>query len=99
MRRPAPHGHVRAREPAPPARPPGPAPPRVNPPPRLAAWVRLLALTAAHPERPFEALTVGRAPSGSDARVTIARIPPLDADPAARRALALAPPAVLVALL
>jgi exodeoxyribonuclease V gamma subunit len=62
---------------------------RVNPRHRLAAWVRLLALTAAHPERPFEALTVGRGTAGSDARVTIARIPPLDAEPQARRALAL----------
>jgi exodeoxyribonuclease V gamma subunit len=56
---------------------------------RIAAWVRLLALTAAHPEREFEALTVGRAPSGSDALVTVARIPLLDGDPAARRELAL----------
>jgi exodeoxyribonuclease V gamma subunit len=55
---------------------------RVSPRHRLAAWVRLLALTAAHPERRFEALTVGRAPSGSDASITIARIPPLDADAA-----------------
>jgi exodeoxyribonuclease V gamma subunit len=62
---------------------------RVSPRHRIAAWVRLLALTAAHPERPFEALTVGRAPSGADALVTIARIGPLDAEPAARRALAL----------
>jgi exodeoxyribonuclease V gamma subunit len=53
---------------------------RVSPRQRLAAWVRLLALTAAHPERRFEAITVGRAAAGSDARVTIARIPPLDAD-------------------
>jgi exodeoxyribonuclease V gamma subunit len=65
---------------------------------RLAAWVRLLALTAAHPERPFEAVTVGRAPSGSDARVTIARIPALDPDPAARGALALDHLAVLLDL-
>jgi exodeoxyribonuclease V gamma subunit len=51
---------------------------RVSPRHRLAAWVRLLALAAAHPARTFEAVTVGRAPSGSDARVTIARIPPLE---------------------
>jgi exodeoxyribonuclease V gamma subunit len=46
---------------------------------RLAAWVRLLSLTAARPGRSFEAMTIGRAPSGSDASVTIARIAPLDA--------------------
>jgi exodeoxyribonuclease V gamma subunit len=53
---------------------------------RLATWVRLLALTAADPERPFEALTIGRAPSGGGpARVSVARIPPLGATPAERR--------------
>jgi exodeoxyribonuclease V gamma subunit len=55
---------------------------RVNPRHRLAAWVRLLALSAAYPERSFEAVTVGRGPSGSDARVTVARIPPQDAETA-----------------
>ena len=52
---------------------------RVNARHRLAAWVRLLALSAAHPDRRFESLTIGRARSGApdEARVTIARIAPL----------------------
>jgi exodeoxyribonuclease V gamma subunit len=62
---------------------------RVNARQRLVAWVRLLALTAAHPERPFTAITIGRAAYGSDGRITVARIPPLDDDPAARRGIAL----------
>jgi exodeoxyribonuclease V gamma subunit len=49
---------------------------------RLAAWVRLLALTAARPGRPFTALTVGRAER--PARVRVARIPPLAGDTAVR---------------
>ena len=52
---------------------------RVGPRHRLQAWVRLLALTAAHPERSFDALTVGRVRRGADGAVTVARIPPLDA--------------------
>jgi exodeoxyribonuclease V gamma subunit len=52
---------------------------RVNPRHRIAAWVRLLALTAAHPGRQFEALTLGRPSSNVDATVAIARIPPIDA--------------------
>ena len=54
---------------------------RVNPRHRLAAWVRLLALTASHPAREFEAVTIGRARigAGDGARVTVARIPPVGA--------------------
>jgi exodeoxyribonuclease V gamma subunit len=52
---------------------------RVSPRHRLAAWVRLLALTAAHPERDYEAVTLGRAATDSPGHVTIARIPPLPA--------------------
>jgi exodeoxyribonuclease V gamma subunit len=53
---------------------------RVNPRQRLAAWVRLLALTAADPERRYEAVTIGRARSEARNRasVTVARIGPLD---------------------
>jgi exodeoxyribonuclease V gamma subunit len=54
---------------------------RVGPRHRLVAWVRFLALTAAHPDRPFEAATIGRAPQGSSA--TVVRLPRLDPDKAA----------------
>jgi exodeoxyribonuclease V gamma subunit len=65
---------------------------------RLAAWVRLLALTAARPERPFSAATVGRARVGVQAQVTAARLAPLGADAAARSQAALAHLATLVDL-
>ncbi len=71
---------------------------RVNPRHRLLAWVRLLALTAAYPERPFEAVTVGRARRDAQARVTIARIPSLGFDAPGRRAAALDHLATLVDL-
>jgi len=50
---------------------------RVSAAHRLGAWVRLLALTATDPERPFTAVTVGRARrgAGQSASVTVARIP------------------------
>jgi exodeoxyribonuclease V gamma subunit len=54
---------------------------RVGPRQRLVAWVRFLALSAAHPDRPFGAATIGRAPQGSGARVV--RLPRLDPERAA----------------
>ena len=72
---------------------------RVRPRDRLRAWVRLLALTAARPERPFESVVIGRARGGAyHADVTVARIPPLGDDPAARRDAALAGLAILIDL-
>jgi exodeoxyribonuclease V gamma subunit len=72
---------------------------RVGPRHRLAAWVRLLALSAAHPETAFEALTIGRARKGArDADVTIARLPALAADAPGRHARALEQLAILVDL-
>ena len=58
---------------------------RVNARHRLAMWVRLVALTVAHPQRQFEALTLGRVMSDARDRasVTIARLPPLEPDEAA----------------
>jgi exodeoxyribonuclease V gamma subunit len=59
---------------------------RVSAKHRLATWVRLLALTATWPERPFEAATVGRGADRDDVRV--ARIHALAPDPAERGARA-----------
>lgn len=64
---------------------------RVSPRHRLALYVRWLALTAADPERPYEAVVLGRArrdaERGSD--VTVARLAVLHPDPDERRAMAL----------
>ena len=64
---------------------------RVSPSARLSAWVRLLALTAGDPSRPYEALTIGRAQRDAPehAAVTIARIAPLDGGVARRELLKL----------
>ncbi|HET9125808.1 MAG TPA: exodeoxyribonuclease V subunit gamma [Solirubrobacteraceae bacterium] len=61
---------------------------RVSPRHRIGAWIRLLALSAAHPEEPFAAATIGRATRGSDVRTCW--IPQLAEDPAQRQAVALA---------
>ena len=53
---------------------------------RIAAWVRLLALTASWPERPFAAATVGRGQGRDDVRT--AWVQPLGASPAERGATA-----------
>ena len=58
---------------------------RMQPALRLAAWVQLLAATAAEPERPFSALTIGRAEARSSRTVSIAEIAPLGPDPASRK--------------
>jgi exodeoxyribonuclease V gamma subunit len=62
---------------------------------RIAAWVRLVALTAAHPERPFQAITVGR----RKAQASVSRIGPLGDNPESRRAIALEYLAVLADLM
>jgi exodeoxyribonuclease V gamma subunit len=69
---------------------------RVSPRHRMAAWIRLLALSAAHPDEPFAAATIGRATRGSDVRTCW--IPPLAEDPGERRRIALAELAPIVDL-
>jgi exodeoxyribonuclease V gamma subunit len=73
---------------------------RVKPRHRLAAWVRLLALTAARPETPYESAVVGRAREEKrrSAAITAARIAPLAADAETRRHNALIELEVLVDL-
>ncbi|HVM00147.1 MAG TPA: exodeoxyribonuclease V subunit gamma [Egibacteraceae bacterium] len=64
---------------------------RLGPKHRLAAWARLLAATAAAPDRAFCAVTVGRAASGRGKQlVAVSRLGPLGEDATERRDLALA---------
>jgi exodeoxyribonuclease V gamma subunit len=73
---------------------------RVNARHRLQAYVRWLALTAAHPDRAFTAVTVGQARRGAadDATITIARIPSLADHPAVRSERVREPLATLIDL-
>jgi exodeoxyribonuclease V gamma subunit len=72
---------------------------RLGPAHRLIAWTRLLALCAAWPDRPFEALTIGRARSASRRlKTTSSRIGPLARDAAERSAVAKAGLGVLADL-
>ena len=72
---------------------------KVDPRHRLAAWVRWLALTAAHPEWPVAAVTIGRAREGAKrAQVTIVRLSAPPGEPVARSAFALEQLAVLADL-
>ena len=68
---------------------------RVSPKQRLAGWVRLLCLSAAHPEREFSGLVIGRIRKGKRG-VTVAGVPALGTDAATRRELALGELEVLV---
>jgi len=73
---------------------------RLGPKHRLASWVRFLALTAAHPNRGFEAVTIGRRRWSGMAkyRVSTSRLAAFGADPAKCRQIALAHLSVLVDL-
>jgi exodeoxyribonuclease V gamma subunit len=72
---------------------------RVRPRDRLRAWVQLLALSAARPERRFESVVIGRARAGvRGASVTVARLPALGDSPQSRRHLALEQLAALLDL-
>jgi exodeoxyribonuclease V gamma subunit len=56
---------------------------------RLEAWIRLLALSAARPERSWSALIVSRPQGGSQTQAKRTPLAPVGDDPATRRRLAL----------
>jgi exodeoxyribonuclease V gamma subunit len=73
---------------------------KLGPKHRLTAWVRFLALTAAHPDRVVEGVTIGKYRDGGWRHtVSIASLSPLPGTPADRRAAALAELERLVDLL
>jgi exodeoxyribonuclease V gamma subunit len=69
---------------------------RIGPKHRLTAWVRILALTAAYPDRHFESATVGRGRGRS--LVTIAHVGAFEGDDDKRRQIALEHLETLVSL-
>jgi exodeoxyribonuclease V gamma subunit len=73
---------------------------KLGPKHRLTAWVRFLALTAAHPDRVVEGITIGKYREGGRRHtVSIATLAALPGDPATRRAAAIAQLELLVDLL
>ncbi len=73
---------------------------KLGPKHRLTAWVRFLVLTAAHADRPVEAVTIGKfRSSGKRHTVSVATLASLPGDAAARRSAALAQLELLVDLL
>jgi exodeoxyribonuclease V gamma subunit len=69
---------------------------RLSPRQRLAAWVRLLAVSAAHPDVAFEAVSIGR--GSQPGSIQTARIPQLGSNPGVRASAALAELVPLTAL-
>jgi exodeoxyribonuclease V gamma subunit len=63
---------------------------RLAPAARMIAWVRLVALSAAWPDRPFTAVTIGRSRDGAarGTKVTTATLATLGSEPATRHAAA-----------